>query len=159
MWYYNDKEIHSHEDLDPLTTDIVYILEYQDGHIYIGKKTVRSIRRLKPTKKQLAIRKNYVRKEMKDHPFMDYEGSSKETEGHIVARKTIVYQCNNKRTATYLEEMLLFQEDALVNPQYLNANIGGRYFDTCLDGLITIKGDENGTTTTDKNEGDNRMGK
>ena len=29
-----------HADLDPLCTDIVYIIHYTNGQMYIGKKTV-----------------------------------------------------------------------------------------------------------------------
>ena len=36
----------------------------------------------------------------------------------------------------YLEEMLLFDVSAIVSPDFLNSNIGGRYFDTALDNLI-----------------------
>jgi len=135
-WIYEDKEIHGHEDLDPLCTDFVYIIHYTNGQSYIGKKRIRAERRLKPTKAQLAIRKNYVRKEVKDLPFVNYEGSCKETGCLEIASKEIVYQCSTKQTASYLEEMLLFDVSAVISPDYINANIGGRYFDTALDGLI-----------------------
>lgn len=137
MWMYNDKEIHSHADLHPDCTDFVYVITFTDGRKYIGKKTVRSIRRLKPTKKQLAIRKNYVRKELKDLPFIKYEGSSELTEGLTVDKKEILYQCSTRKAATYLETALLFEHDAILVPEFVNANIGGAYFDNDLKGLIT----------------------
>ena len=37
-WTYEGKDIHGHSDLDPLCTDIVYIIHYTNGQMYIGKK-------------------------------------------------------------------------------------------------------------------------
>jgi hypothetical protein len=51
MWIYNDEKIESHDDLHPDCTDIVYILYYSDGRMYIGKKAVRAIRRKPPLKR------------------------------------------------------------------------------------------------------------
>ncbi len=135
-WTYLDKEITNHADLEPECSDIVYELEFTDGTKYIGKKTVRSMRRLKPTKAQLAIRKNYVRKEFKDIPFIKYEGSSSENDGKVIKSKTILYQCATKKAATYIESALLFEKDAILVPEYNNKNISGKFFDNDLDGLI-----------------------
>ncbi len=135
MWTYNGKEITSHEDLLPECTDIVYLLTYSDGRKYIGKKVIRSIRRLKPTKAQLKIRKNYVRKEIKNSPFVDYEGSHKQ-EGLTVVSKEIIYQCSTKKAATYLECALLFEHDAILVDDFINENISGRFFQNDLDGLL-----------------------
>ena len=135
-WIYNDEEIESHDDLHPDCTDFVYEITYTDGTKYIGKKTCRSIRRLKPTKKQLAIRKNYVRKELKNLPFIDYCGSSEETKGKEITCKEILYQCSTKKTASYLEVHLLFINNVLFTDEYLNKNISGTYWDNSLEGLI-----------------------
>lgn len=135
-WYYNNYEIKSHADLPDGTTHIVYKIYFTDGTKYIGYKTVRSMRKLKPTRKQLAIRKNYKRVEMKDLPFLNYAGSSMENEGKIIKSKEILHFCSNKRTATYLEVKLLFEKDVLFNEWYNNQNIGGKYFNNALDGLI-----------------------
>ena len=136
MWVYEDKEVTCHDDLLPGCTDFVYLITYTNGKKYIGKKTVRSVRRLKPTKKQLAIRKNYVRKELKDLPFVNYEGSSELVEGLEIAKKEILYQCSTKKAATYLETALLFQHDAILVPEFVNANISGTFFDSDLKGLL-----------------------
>ena len=135
MWIYKGKEIHSHDDLLPECTDFVYEIRYTNGQRYIGKKTVRSIRRLKPTKAQLKIRKNYVRKELKDLPFINYEGSH-DMEGLEVLEKEIIYQCSTKKAATYLETGLLFHYDCIFDPMYINKNIAGTHFDNSLDGLL-----------------------
>lgn len=137
MWYYKNKIIREHNDLPEGTTHIVYRLTFSDSMQYIGYKTVRSERRLKPTKAQLAIRKNYKRVELKDLPFIDYVGSSKENDGKVVTQKEIIYCCSNKRTATYLESKLLFSFGAIENDSvYTNQNINGKWFSNCLEGLI-----------------------
>ncbi len=137
MWIFNNQEIKSHDDLHPECSDIVYVIHYVDGRKYIGKKTVRSIRRLKPTKAQLAKRKNYVRKEFVNTPFISYEGSMDKEDCPEVASKEILYQCSTKRTATYIETALLFEYDAIFNEEYLNKNIAGTHFDNALDGLLS----------------------
>jgi len=135
-WSYKGKEVKSHEDLLPECTDIVYCIYYESGKRYIGKKTVKSMRRLKPTKEQLKIRKNYKRVELKNIPFIDYIGSSKETKEEIVVAKEILHQCSSKKTATYIEAAILFSENALIDDNYLNLNILGKFFNTDLDGLL-----------------------
>lgn len=136
MWLYKDKEIHSHDDLLPECTDFVYMITYASGKKYIGKKMVKTMRRLKPTKKQLAIRKNYKRVEEKDLPFVDYVGSSKETAGQVVVSKEILYQCSTKKAATYIEAGILFNENAIFDDEYLNLNIIGKFYDNDLNGLL-----------------------
>jgi len=135
-WIYKDKPVNSHDDLLPECTDIVYCIYYTSGKKYVGKKCVRTMRRLKPTKKQLAIRKNYKRVEQKDQPFINYVGSSKETEGHEINYKEILYQCSTKKAATYIEAGILFSENAIFDDEYLNLNISGKFFDNDLDGLL-----------------------
>ena len=136
MWIWNDSEVHSHDELHPECTDFVYEILYTNGQRYIGKKTVRSIRRKKPTKAQLKIRKNFVRKEMTNLPFVNYEGSHGKELGLEIEKKTILYQCSTKKAATYLEAALLFHHDAIFDPQFLNENISGRFFDSDLQGLL-----------------------
>ncbi len=174
MWYYEEtQQIESHEDLDPLCTDIVYCITYRDGSRYIGKKTVRSISVLPVLKTKARVGSNLITRHIlrdekgkiitskaakreartrgltaraelyeeafTDKPFINYEGSSKETEGYVIARKDIIFQCANKKAATYLEAMLLFNESAVVDPQYLNSNILGSFFEDSLNGLIETK--------------------
>jgi hypothetical protein len=173
MWIYEDKEIHSHDDLDPLCTDIVYCITYTDGSLYIGKKVVRSksilpVLKTKVRDEANVITRHILRDEegkiivgkaakkaarakgikakaelyeelVTDKPFINYEGSSSETEGYEIARKDIIYQCADKKSATYLEAMLLFNENAIFDSQYLNSNILGSFYDNSLEGLIETK--------------------
>lgn len=134
-WVFEDKEVKSHDDLHPDCTDFVYLITYTDGRKYIGKKRVRSIRRKKPTKAQLAIRKNYARKEMTNLPFVNYVGSH-DISDLVIEKKEILYQCSTAKAATYIESALLFEKDAIFIDDYINKNIGGVYFDNDLNGLI-----------------------
>ena len=54
-WIYEDSIVSCHSDLPKSITHIVYMLTFTDGVKYVGYKTVRSERRLVPTKAQLAI--------------------------------------------------------------------------------------------------------
>jgi hypothetical protein len=141
-WTYKGEEIKSHLDLHPDCTDFVYELTFTDGTKYIGKKTVRSVRRLKPTKEQLAKRKNAVRKELKNLPFVKYVGSSSENTDKVLSKKEILYQSSNKKTASYLEVVLLILNDAIFNDKFTNKNISGTYFDNSLDGLLDQNGED-----------------
>jgi hypothetical protein len=134
-WVYKERNVENHNDLLPECTDIVYLITYVDDRKYIGKRAVRSVRRLKPTKAQLKIRKNYVRKELTDLPFAKYEGSHG-IEGLQILKKEILYQCSTRKSSTYLESALLFEHDAIFDPMFLNLNIGGTFFDSDLKGLL-----------------------
>lgn len=136
MWLFNGKEIYCHDDLIPECTDFVYMIHYANGQKYIGKKNVQSVRKKKPTKKQLKVRKNYSRKEMTKHKFVDYVGSHGTSDDLEIEYKEILYQCSTKKAATYLESALLFHHDAIFDSAYLNENISGVHFDNSLDGLL-----------------------
>lgn len=135
-WIYKGEVIASHDDLPADTSDIVYLLTFTSGHQYIGKKTVRALRKLPPKKSQLALRKNFVRREIVNVPFLKYQGSTDLAVGLLVERKEILYLCSNKKTATYLETALLFQTGAVFSDRYINKNISGKFYDNDLDGLL-----------------------
>lgn len=131
IWTYRSEEVTSHDDLLPGCTDFVYLITYVDGRMYIGKKTVRSIRKKPPLKG-----KKRPRRILTNLPFVDYEGSMEIENPPDIAAKEILYQCRTKKAATYLETALLFHHDAIFDDTYLNQNIGGRFFDNDLQGLI-----------------------
>ena len=119
-WIHNDKEITSHDDFTDDVVGFIYRIDYSCGKSYVGKKLVRSERRLKPTKAQLAIRKNYKRVEMKNLPFVKYNGSSKNTSGLKIAKKEIIELCSSKIDLTYCETKWLFRFDVLFDDMFLN---------------------------------------
>ena len=118
----------SHDDFTDDTIGFVYCITYTNGKKYIGEKTIRASRRLKPTKGQLAIRKNFKRVEVKNLPFAKYEGSSKETKGLTIAKKEILELCSDKVNLSYCERKWQMRLDVLVDDTYINGNIGGTYF-------------------------------
>ena len=131
MWVYKNKEVKTHKDLHPDCTDFVYWIAYTNGQHYIGKKTVRSIRKFPPLKG-----KKRARRILKNLPFKDYCGSHELAKDLEIESKEILYQCSTKKAATYLETALLFHHNAIFDPDFLNQNVSGKFFDNDLDGLI-----------------------
>jgi hypothetical protein len=130
MWTYEGNPIDSHDDLFPNCTDFVYLITYNNGQKYIGKKAVRSFR----TKPPLAGKKR-KRKVFTKLPFVKYEGSHGKI-GLSVKSKEILYQCSMRKAATYIETALLFEHDAIFKDEYVNENISGTFFNNDLRGLI-----------------------
>jgi hypothetical protein len=110
-----------------------HILRDGDGKIITSKKGRKEARA-----KGFKAKAEYYEKVVTDKPFLAYKGSSEFTKDYIIDTKQIIYQCSDKKSATYLETMLLFEVDALFDMTYLNANIAGTYFDNSLEGLIDI---------------------
>ncbi len=131
MWNYRDKKIESHDDLDPLCTDFVYMITYDDGRHYIGKKAVRAIRRCPPLKG-----KKRNRLLMKNLPFMKYQGSHEGAKEMTPVVKEIIAQCSQRKAATYIETELLFENGVLFSDDFINENIGGTFFRNSLVGLL-----------------------
>ena len=137
-WNYKGYEV---GELPEEVKGFVYILYYTDGRKYIGSKVVRSDVKVKPL---VGMRKNAVRRVTKESKWKTYEGSTKLSDGLTIQSKVITHLCTDKRSMTYLEQKELFLVDAIMNKEYLNENIGGKFFDNCLDGLyegsINIQG-------------------
>ena len=127
-WLYKGKPIYSHHDFSKEVIGFTYLITYSNGKLYLGKKIIRNMTRLKPTKKQLALRKNYARKEMRDKPFVDYVGSSKLTKDLVIAKKEILTLHTDKINLTYGELELLVKHDVLRDDKYINENIMARFF-------------------------------
>jgi len=127
-WTMDGKEITSHDDFPDEIVGFIYGIIYTDGTLYIGKKLIRSLVRLKPTKAQLAIRKNYKRMEWKNKPFLRYIGSSDKTKHLIVKEKKILELCSDKINLTYCEQKWLMKFDVLCNDKYHNDCIGGKFW-------------------------------
>jgi len=131
MWIFNGKEVNSHDDLHPDCTDFVYVITFDSGCSYIGKKCVRSIRRKPPLK---GYKRN--RRIMTNHKFDNYQGSFDGAKEMVPVQKNILFQCRSKKTATYLEVKTLMDTGAIFKTNYLNENISGVFFSNSLDGLI-----------------------
>jgi len=131
MWTYKGESINSHDDLHPDCTDFVYVITYDDGRKYIGKKAVRAVRRKPPLK---GYKRN--RRIMTNLPFKNYQGSHEQAKDLTPVVKEILYQCSQRKAATYLETELLFEHCAVLRETYVNENIGGTFFSNSLDGLL-----------------------
>jgi len=131
MWTYRGKSIDSHDDLLPTCTDFVYLIEYTDGRRYIGKKAVRAVRKRPPLKGYKRNRRLLV-----NLPFIHYNGSHDEASVLEPVSKEILFQCSARKAATYLETELLFENYAIFDENYINANIGGTFYKNSLDGLL-----------------------
>ena len=135
IWMFNGGKILSHDNLHPECTDIVYVITYSNQLKYIGKKAVRAMRKYPPLKG-----KKRCRRKMKDLPFANYQGSHEKAKEMTAVTKQIIYQCSQRKTATYLEAQLLFKHEAIFSDKYINENISGTFFKNSLDGLIGGRG-------------------
>ncbi len=127
-WTLDGKKIAGHSDFANDVVGFIYGIKYTDGTFYVGKKLIKSLVRLKPTKDQLAIRKNYVRKEMKNKPFLKYIGSSEKTKHLVVKEKRILELCRDKLNLTYCEQKWLMKLNVLCDERYHNDCIGGKFY-------------------------------
>jgi len=124
-WIYQGKRV---TDLPKEVVGFVYIIYYANGKKYIGSKVVRSLRKAKPLKH---MRKNARRLVERESDWREYQGSSKLSEGLEIASKHILWLCRDKRTMTYMEQKELMCRDAVFSDEYLNENVGGRFYDNC----------------------------
>ena len=131
MWTYRGKDINSHDDLDPSCTDFVYMITYDDGRKYIGKKAIRAVRRKPPLKG-----KKRNRRIMTNLPFIKYQGSHDQAKELTAVTKEILYQCTNRKTSTYIEMALLVEFHCIFQDENINENIGGTFYRNSLDGLL-----------------------
>lgn len=131
VWTYKGKEINGHADLHPECTDFVYMIKYDDGRFYIGKKAVRAVRKYPPLKGY-----KRCRRKMKNLPFVKYQGSHELAADLVPVEKEIMYQCSQRKAATYMEMHMLVEHNAIFRENYLNENISGVFFRNSLDGLI-----------------------
>lgn len=108
-----------------------HILRDESGNIITSKAG-----RAKARKQGIKAKREEFDRLLTDKPFIKYEGSSDENKGKTLVSKEILYQSSNKKTATYIETALLFENDVLFSDTFNNKNIGGVYFDNSLEGLI-----------------------
>lgn len=127
-WTHNGKDILSHDDFTDDVVGFIYCIHYTTGEKYIGKKLIRSFRRLKPTKRQLAQRKNFKRVEMTNLKFSNYTGSTKLADGLEISKREILELCSSKIGLAYQEVKYMFKYNVLETDEFINANILGKFF-------------------------------
>ncbi|MBQ7738093.1 MAG: hypothetical protein IJT59_00340 [Desulfovibrionaceae bacterium] len=146
-WKYDGREIDCLGDLFDLGFEsdkmfgFVYLVEFDCGKCYVGKKiffhTI-ELPILKDRKHRYGhlkfvthIRDGHkVKFEVveKETNWLDYVGSCKEVEGLTPSRRLILEICQSKRELTYKEILWQFKYSVLENENFLNSNIGGKFF-------------------------------
>jgi len=141
MWWYQNKEVLSLEDLPQDTYGFIYISIHQPtGKSYIGKKSLFHNVRKKLTKKQLVEQTGRGRKPtteivQKESDWKTYYGSAKPILDLLKEGKQeeftreILQLVTNKKLLTYYECKYLFMLGVIEQPEgYFNDNILGKFF-------------------------------
>ena len=141
MWLYQNKEIHSLEDLPQEIYGFVYkITHTPTNKKYIGKKVMYFTRKVKLTKKEISEQTGPGRKPItklvtKESDWANYYGSNKEflsltrTFPKEEFQKEILELATGKKMLTYYECKYLFKYSAIENNElYYNDNILGKFY-------------------------------
>lgn len=141
MWFYQNKEVTSIEDMPEGTFGFIYkVTHTPTNKSYIGKKVLYHNQKKKLTKKELAEqtgpgRKPSTKVVTKESDWKTYYGSAKPIielvkngEKDNFSREILMY-VNNKKLLSYYETKYLFINNVLETPDlWFNDNIAGKYF-------------------------------
>ena len=122
-WIYQGREMLSLEDFPEGAVGFIYrIKNLTNGKSYIGRKILKSTRKLKPLKG--AKRKRTV---VKDSGWRDYTGSCEELNNDIangdLIEKYIEHICFSKKQMSYYELKYQMVHAVLDSDEYYNGNI------------------------------------
>lgn len=126
-WIYQGKEMLSLEDFPEGAIGFIYeIKNLTNGKKYIGRKILKSTRKLKPLKG--AKRKRTI---IKDSGWKEYTGSCEELNADIakgdIIEKHIEKICFSKKQMSYYELKYQMIREVLESDAYYNGNIAGKY--------------------------------
>lgn len=141
MWFYQNKEVTSIEDMPEGTFGFIYkVTHTPTNKSYIGKKVLYHNQKKKLTKKELAEqtgpgRKPSTKVVTKESDWKTYYGSAKPIielvkngEKDNFSREILMY-VNNKKLLSYYETKHLFINNVLETPDlWFNDSILGKYF-------------------------------
>lgn len=126
MWLFEDKEFDPADSrIEDLAGFVYCITDLNNSKKYVGKKTLWSIRRLKPLKGKTRKR---IKKAQSD--WMKYYGSNEEVkllvENHGGERfkREIIRLCKTKGLMNYYEAKEQFDREVLFSDEYYNQFIG-----------------------------------
>lgn len=126
MWLFEDKEFDPADSrIDDLAGFVYCITDLTNDKKYIGKKTLWSIRRLKPLKGKTRRR---IKKAQSD--WMSYYGSNEEVkllienDGENRFKREILKLCKTKGLMSYYEAKEQFDREVLFSDEYYNEFIG-----------------------------------
>ena len=107
-------------------------IEFKGKNVIIDPETgyIAKNREAKDALRKLGIKatREPYEKLSKQSNWQDYESSSKEVKSRTVVKKEILELLPTKRSLTYKEEWWQFHFNVLENENYLNKQIGNRYF-------------------------------
>lgn len=135
MWWYQENfQVNSAPDN---AIGFVYVIEFNSGEKYLGKKNLYTKRKRIFGKKEAALitdkRKKLYEHVVKESNWRDYESSNTEVKQRIkngdYHEKKILSWAYSPKELTYLEVRDMFLQDVL-NPEgkWLNDNILGKFF-------------------------------
>lgn len=126
MWLFEDEEFDPADSrIEDLAGFVYCITDLNNGKKYVGKKTLWSIRRLKPLKGKTRKR---VKKAQSD--WMKYYGSNEEVkllvenDGGERFKREIIRLCKTKGLMNYYEAKEQFDREVLFSDEYYNEFIG-----------------------------------
>ena len=126
MWLFENKEFDPADSrIDELAGFVYCITDLNNGKKYVGKKTLWSIRRLKPLKGKTRKR---IKKAQSD--WMKYYGSNEEVKllvennGGERFKREIIRLCKTKGLMNYYEAKEQFDREVLFSDEYYNEFIG-----------------------------------
>ena len=130
-WIYQGGEV---SDKPPRNTmfGFIYLITYENGKKYIGKRQFFSTVKKNFGKRKLAEmtdkREKTYEMVTKENDWRNYVGSSKRVEGYQIKSKEILEVCNDKLNLTYAEQKWLMRKDVLVDDDFVNDCIGGKFY-------------------------------
>jgi len=135
-WKYKGVLITELTDMPKDAMGIIYIITTEEGKMYIGRKSLFSVRRRKLGKRKLAamVDKRGSKYEIikKESDWRAYTGSNiplnKEIDNGMKYTKNILHYAYNKKHLNYLETRELFSRGVLECDIYYNSNISGKFF-------------------------------
>jgi len=127
MWYYKGEEFTS-DDIGEYIGFVYCITDLSNGMKYIGKKGLKSTRKLPPLKGQKRRRTKII-----ETDWQTYYGSSEEVKNLVEEfggerfKREIIHLCKTKGEMSYVEMYYQITTHALLKPdEYYNAFIGGK---------------------------------
>jgi len=144
-WFMHDKEV---TGVPKNAIGFVYVIRFDDGSKYIGKKNFYTKRKRKFGKKEAALvtdkRKKLYEVVVKESNWREYTSSNTEVnrlikEGNGYEKRIIEYAYTPKQL-TYREARWLFHADVLrLNGDWLNDNIQAKFFKKEVEKWALIK--------------------
>ena len=136
-WIYQDRPV---PKTKPKFFGFIYVIEYTDGTLYLGKRHFYQTKIMKPLKsgiqreggeffnKIINHKVTQMERVTTENSWREYEGSSKKTKHLTIKKKTMLQIYGNSLNLTYGELEYMIKLDVLRNDMYHNDNILGKFY-------------------------------